>query len=298
MFSYRHAFHAANHADVLKHSLYLHILDYYKQKDTAFSIIDTHAGAGLYDLEADWAQTKLECEQGLDLVIQSERPPPMISRYLDAVAALNSDGVARYYPGSPWLGLTSLREQDFFHGFELHPSEFPALEQNVSQLSRRNPRRIKLYNTDGFNDSLRLMPPPSRRGIVMMDPSYEAKTDYKKALQYLEACLKKFPQCCFILWYPLVQRQEVRTLQKQLNALTATWIHISLTVKKPSADGFGLHGSAMFIVNPPWTLSADAKATLPWLRDTLAQDDGASFHISEHEEPTIRKSTKKPKVRT
>lgn len=283
MFSYRHAFHAANHADVLKHSVYLHILDYYGTKDTAYTVIDTHSGAGLYDLEGEWAQTKSECEQGLDLVIAAERSPPLITRYLEAVSELNPDGIARYYPGSPWLALTTIRPQDSFHGFELHPTEFPALTQNIEQLFPRPNRRVKIYNTDGFQNSLRLLPPISRRGIVMMDPSYEAKTDYKKALNTIESSLKRFAQCCFILWYPLVQRQEIKALQRQLEKQTLPWLHVSLQVKKPAADGFGLHGSALFIINPPWTLSAELKTTMPWLKSQLAQDDHASYRLKERQ---------------
>ncbi|MCQ9616252.1 23S rRNA (adenine(2030)-N(6))-methyltransferase RlmJ [Paenalcaligenes niemegkensis] len=283
MFSYRHAFHAGNHADVLKHAIYLHILDYYGRKEAPYTVIDTHAGAGLYDLDGEWAQTKGECEQGLDLVIEAERPPPMIARYLEAVAELNPDGNAHYYPGSPWLALTSMRAQDSFHGFELHPTEFPALNQNISQLFARPNRRVKTHNDDGFHGTSRFLPPVSRRGIVMMDPSYEAKSDYKKAIDSIEAALKRFAQCCFILWYPLVQRQEVKNLQRQLEKLQVSWLQASLQVKEPSSDGFGLHGSSMFIINPPWTLATELKTTLPWLKTTLAQDDKATFRLKEHQ---------------
>lgn len=282
MFSYRHAFHAANHADVLKHTLYLHVLDYYQRKDTAYTVIDTHAGAGLYDLEDDWAQTKSECEQGLDRVLEAKKPPPMVVRYLDIIAELNPDGLARYYPGSPWLALSSLRPQDSFHGFELHPTEFPVLQQNINELFAGSHKRVKIFNTDGFENTARTLPPASRRGIMMMDPSYEAKTDYKKVMQSIEAVLKRFAQCCFILWYPLVQRHEVKQLQRQLESIDKPWLHACLKVKKPTTNGFGLHGSAMFIINPPWTLSSELKTTLPWLKNTLAQDSGAGYSLKEH----------------
>ena len=167
MFSYRHAFHAGNHADVLKHATLLHIFNYYAQKDSAFSIIDTHCGAGIYDLEHDWAQTKGEFYDGLDRVLQQDDYPELVEHYIDAIADLNPDGTARYYPGSPWLALERLRTQDSFHGFELHPSEFEVLSDNVAQLFPQGNRRVRLYPENGFEQLGRLLPPPSRRAIAV-----------------------------------------------------------------------------------------------------------------------------------
>ncbi len=279
MFSYRHAFHAGNHADVLKHATLLHIFNYYTQKDSAFSIIDTHCGAGIYDLEHDWAQTKGEFYDGLDRVLQQDDYPELVEHYIDAIADLNPDGTARYYPGSPWLALERLRTQDSFHGFELHPSEFEVLSDNVAQLFPQGNRRVRLYPENGFEQLGRLLPPPSRRAIVVMDPSYEAKSDYQQVLNSVKNALKRFAQACIIVWYPIVQRPEVQALQRKLEQLDTPWLHVSLSVRAPAKNGLGLHGSGLFISNPPWTLLKALEQSMPWLTKTLAQDDKASFQL-------------------
>ncbi|MGX9526139.1 23S rRNA (adenine(2030)-N(6))-methyltransferase RlmJ [Alcaligenes nematophilus] len=279
MFSYRHAFHAGNHADVLKHATLLHIFNYYTQKDSAFSIIDTHCGAGIYDLEHDWAQTKGEFYDGLDRVLQQDDYPELVEHYIDAIADLNPDGTARYYPGSPWLALERLRTQDSFHGFELHPSEFEVLSDNVAQLFPQGNRRVRLYPENGFEQLGRLLPPPSRRAIVVMDPSYEAKSDYQQVLNSVKNALKRFAQACIVVWYPIVQRPEVQALQRKLEQLDTPWLHVSLSVRAPAKNGLGLHGSGLFISNPPWTLLKALEQSMPWLTKTLAQDDKASFQL-------------------
>lgn len=279
MFSYRHAFHAGNHADVLKHATLLHIFNYYTQKDSAFSIIDTHCGAGIYDLEHDWAQTKGEFYDGLDRVLQQDDYPELVEHYIDAIADLNPDGTARYYPGSPWLALERLRIQDSFHGFELHPSEFEVLSDNVAQLFPQGNRRVRLYPENGFEQLGRLLPPPSRRAIVVMDPSYEAKSDYQQVLNSVKNALKRFAQACIVVWYPIVQRPEVQALQRKLEQLDTPWLHVSLSVRAPAKNGLGLHGSGLFISNPPWTLLKALEQSMPWLTKTLAQDDKASFQL-------------------
>ncbi|TGV11627.1 23S rRNA (adenine(2030)-N(6))-methyltransferase RlmJ [Alcaligenaceae bacterium 429] len=291
MFSYRHAFHAANHADVLKHVIYTRILDYYLQKETGFTVIDTHAGAGLYDLEHEWSQQSGECVDGLDRVIEAENVPEMVEGYLDAIAELNPDGLARYYPGSPWLAVSKLRKQDSFHGFELHPNEYPLLQHNLQLIRTPAKRRVHVHAEDGFKEVLRLMPPHTRRGIVIIDPSYEAKTDYKKVFDSLTEILKRFAQCCIVIWYPIVQREEVRSLQRRLEQLKVEWLHASLTVKAPQKDGFGLHGSGMFVINPPWVLTKELPSTMKWLAKTLAQDKDASFTFRHQAAKPVRRTT-------
>ncbi|NYT60889.1 23S rRNA (adenine(2030)-N(6))-methyltransferase RlmJ [Alcaligenaceae bacterium] len=282
MFSYRHAFHAGNHADVLKHAIFIHILDYFNQKDAPYWVVDTHAGAGLYDLRSDWATTNGEFIDGLDRILQAPDMPPMIERYLEEVHAFNPDGVANFYPGSPWLALRALRERDRLRLFEMHPSEAEVLRHNLAQLGRTAQRQATLYEADGFEGIKAQLPPPSRRGMVIMDPSYEDKHDYRKTLQAVNEGLKRFATGCFIVWYPLVQRLEVQELTRALERLQAPWLHVSLTVRKPGDDGHGLHGSGMFIVNPPWTLHADLARTMPWLREKLAQDDRAGYTLKQN----------------
>lgn len=283
MFSYRHAFHAGNHADVLKHSVFVHILDYFNRKDAPYWVIDTHAGAGLYDLRSEWALTNGEFVDGLDRVLQAQEMPVMIERYLEEVHAFNPDGVANFYPGSPWLALSALRDRDRLRLFEMHPSEAEVLKHNVAEQGRSALRQTTVYEADGFEGLKSQLPPPTRRGIVIMDPSYEDKQDYRRTLQAVNEGLKRFATGCFAVWYPLVQRREVQELTRSLERLQTPWVHASLTVRKPADDGFGLHGSGMFVLNPPWTLHAELARTLPWLRDKLAVDDRATFSLTQND---------------
>ncbi|MDS1141450.1 23S rRNA (adenine(2030)-N(6))-methyltransferase RlmJ [Pusillimonas sp. SM2304] len=282
MFSYRHAFHAGNHADVLKHAVFVHILDYFNRKDSAYWVIDTHAGAGLYDLRSDWATKNGEFTDGLDRLLGAGNMPPMIERYLEEVHHFNPDGVANFYPGSPWLALRALRGQDRLRLFEMHPSEADVLRQNLGSQGKSALRQTTIYEADGFTGLKSQLPPAPRRGIVIIDPSYEDKQDYRKTLLAVNEGLKRFATGCFAVWYPLVQRREAHELARSLERLQTPWVHASLTVRKPSGDGFGLHGSGMFVLNPPWTLHDELAKTLPWLSEKLKLDDRAGFTLKQH----------------
>ena len=279
MFSYRHAFHAGNHADVLKHTIFVHILDYYNRKDTPYWVIDTHAGAGIYDLRSEWAIKNGEFADGLDRLLGAAALPAMIERYLEEVQHFNPDGVANFYPGSPWLALRAMRPRDRLRLFEMHPSEVDILRRNLESQGRSAARQTLIYEADGFEGLKGLLPPPPRRAIAIIDPSYEDKQDYRKTLQTVKDGLQRFASGCYAVWYPLVQRREAHELARSLERLPAPWLHATLAVRKPAADGFGLHGSGMFIINPPWTLHDDLAATLPWLSETLKMDDRAGFTL-------------------
>ena len=283
MFSYRHAFHAGNHADVLKHAILIHLLDYYNRKDTPYWVIDTHAGAGIYDLRSDWALKNGEFADGLDRVLAAENPPPMIERYLQAIEHFNPDGVANFYPGSPWLALGSMREHDRLRLFEMHPSEVEVLRQNLRSQGRVALRQTSLYESDGFAGLKAQLPPAPRRGITIIDPSYEDKQDYRKTLHAINDGLRRFATGCFAVWYPLVQRREATEMVRALERLQTPWVDAALTVCKPAADGYGLHGSGMFVINPPWTLHDSLQATLPWLAGALGQDARAGFSLKRKE---------------
>lgn len=295
MFSYRHAFHAGNHADVLKHAVLVQILDYFNQKDTAYWVIDTHAGAGLYALDGEWAGQSGEVTEGLDRLLGKPQPPALVERYLRAIQDFNPDGVANLYPGSPCLALHAMRPQDKLRLFELHPTEGEALEETLRSQVHAAPRQIAVALEDGFSGLKRLLPPPPRRGLVLIDPSYEDKHDYRAVIQALRDGLQRFAQGCYAIWYPLVQRTQAHEMVRSLEHLQVDWLNAGLTVRKPSADGLGLHGSGMFIVNPPWTLEAELRAALPWLKNTLAQDDHAKFSLdsSQSKQPPAGRSVQK-----
>jgi len=293
LFSYRHAFHAGNHADVLKHAMLLHILDHLGKKDTAYTLVDTHAGAGIYDLSDDWARTKAESDLGVARVWHAAADgsaPALVQRYLQAIQTYNEPGSLRWYPGSPWLALHAMRSQDRLRLFEMHPSEGEILAHNLDCLDTRQQRQTELRDTDGFGGLKAFFPPPSRRGLAVIDPSYEDKQDYKRVLQTLEEGLKRFASGTYFVWYPLVQRREVEAMVKGMRKLAPNeWLHASLQVNKPSADGLGLYGSGVFVINPPYTLAASLHQALPWLNKTLAQDSH-SRHTLESGDNTRKKT--------
>ncbi|CAG2146477.1 Ribosomal RNA large subunit methyltransferase J [Cupriavidus campinensis] len=280
MLSYRHAFHAGNHADVLKHAVVVQLLEHLTQKDKAFWYIDTHAGAGLYALDHAYAQKKAEFETGISRIWQAaadgQTLPPFLDEFLDQVRAQNPDGNLRHYPGSPWLAWQMLRDQDRLRLFELHSTEIQVLRDNF----RGAGRKVMLYDGDGFNGIKAILPPPPRRALVLIDPSYEDKQDYARTVQALEDSLERFATGVYAIWYPQVQRRESTQLPAQLMRLPLkSWLHVTLTVKHPVEGGLGLHGSGMFIVNPPWRLKATIEEAMPLLVDLLGQDAGAGYTL-------------------
>ncbi|WP_028446517.1 23S rRNA (adenine(2030)-N(6))-methyltransferase RlmJ [Chitinimonas koreensis] len=278
MLSYRHAFHAGNHADVLKHYLLTRLLAHLNQKDKPYWYIDTHAGAGCYQLDQGYAAKNAEYAGGIGRLWQRQDLPAGLADYVAQVKALNPDGQPRLYPGSPLVALEHLRADDKLRLFELHPTDFPLLEANLAGAGRQ----AKLVKGDGFAGLKALLPPPPRRALTLIDPPYEQKDDYARVVASLEDALKRFATGVYAVWYPLLQRAESRQLPRELKQLPAkSWLHASLTVHRPRDDGFGMHGSGLFILNPPWLLHDELATTLPWLRDALALDAGASFVLEQ-----------------
>lgn len=282
MFSYRHAFHAGNHADVLKHAILVQMLDYLNRKDNPYWVIDTHAGAGLYALDGEWANKNAEFADGIGRLWDLKDLPPLLNDYLEQIKRYNTNGRLRHYPGSPWLTLDALRDRDRLRMFEMHPTESGILASNLEKLDRVNLRQTTIYATDGFDGMQALLPPPTRRGMVLIDPSYEDKRDYRRTLTAVKEGIKRFATGTYAVWYPLVQRREATEMVRSFeNLQIKNWLHVSLTVKKPTSEGFGLHGSGMFIVNPPWTLHAALKESMPVLTRLLAQDDRAAYTLKQ-----------------
>jgi len=277
--SYRHGFHAANHADVLKHAILVQILEYATRKAAALAVIDTHAGAGLYDLGHDWSRQSGEADAGVQRLLRADADPGiplLIARYLRVLTQCRAQHGAQSYPGSPWLALQALRRGDVLHVFETHPSEIQALRRLPSLRPEAPARQIRMHQTDGFDAPKALLPPVSRRGIVVMDPSYENKQDYRRVVQALKHGLQRFATGCYLVWHPLVSRLDVTRMIHSLRGLPDTaWLHATLQVKQAPRDGVGLYGSGVFIVNPPWTLREELASALPWLRVRLAQDEHA-----------------------
>ena len=285
MLSYRHAFHAGNHADVLKHTVFVQLLRHLLQKDKPFWCIDTHAGAALHALDEGYALKNAEFESGISRLWalptdESGRRrdlPPMLAQYIEQVRAVNRGPQLRSYPGSPQIAAQMLRKKDSLRLFELHSTESELLEKYF----RGSETRVEVEAGDGFSGMLSVLPPPPRRGLVLIDPSYEDKNDYASVVTALNEGLKRFATGMYMVWYPQVQRRESELLARDLNRLRQTdWLHVTLTVKDPAADGLGLHGSGIYIVNPPWTLPDMLKETMPRLVEWLGQDDGATFSLN------------------
>ncbi len=279
MLSYRHSYHAGNHADVLKHSILIQLLGYLGQKDKAFQIVDTHAGAGLYSLESEHATKLGEFREGIGRLWNRDDLPPMLAEYVAEVRALNGDGALAAYPGSPWLADRALRDQDRLRLFELHSTDFRTLDNCFGKRGKQT----MVYADDGFARLKALLPPPSRRGLTLIDPSYELREDYSRLIEVMKDALQRFPTGMYAIWYPMLAKPESRQLPARLKQLGATnWLHAGLIVRTPGKEFPGMFGSGMFIINPPWTLAGTLSSTLPWLVEALAEESGGSF-ILEHE---------------
>lgn len=283
MLSYRHTFHAGNHADVLKHCVLLHLLDYLTQKDKAFWYIDSHAGAASHDLRSDWAQKNAEFDSGISRLWKEKTLPPALAEYVALIRSFNADvadGALRHYPGSSRIALTKLRAGDRMRLFELHPSESQTLQHFYAGQSRQIQQQVQVQAMDGFDGLRAVLPPAPRRALVLIDPSYEDKNDYARVRSALADAMQRFATGVYLLWYPLVQRREPRLMIDALKKqFPQNWLHVTLTVKAPAEDGFGLHGSGLFVLNPPWTLPGMLKTTLPVLTRLLGQDAQAGWSL-------------------
>ena len=276
MLSYRHAFHAGSHADVLKHAVLVQLIGYLRKKDKPLWYVDTHAGAAGYALNEAWAQKNAEFETGIARLWARDDVPASLAGYMDEVRALNPHGELRFYPGSAQIATQMLREQDRMRLFELHSTESRGLKEHFS----RDSPRVLVQAGDGFDGLKSVLPPSSRRGLALIDPSYEDKRDYARARAALEDALQRFATGVYVLWYPIVQRRESQQYPESLKRLQRKdWLHVALTVKAPAADGFGLHGSGLYILNPPWDLPAMLEEAMPYLVKVLGQDEHATFEL-------------------
>ena len=296
MLSYRHAFHAGNHADVLKHTVLIAALQHMAQKETAISVIDTHAGAGLYRLDGDFANTSGESKDGIARLLDTpeEELTTALRAYVQAVRSVNQGKGVKTYPGSPFITQSLLRPQDKLRLFELHPADWRALDGNMSQLDAG--KQVEVLLEDGFNGVKRFLPPPSRRGFLLCDPSYEMKTDYGRVISMMDDALVRFSTGTYAVWYPIIPRQDAHDLPKRLKTMAnkagKSWLHATLTVKSSklrsevndygdtgAAKRPGLPASGMFLINPPFTLRAALKEALPQMQKLLAQDKNATHTL-------------------
>jgi 23S rRNA (adenine2030-N6)-methyltransferase len=290
MFSYRHAFHAGNHADVLKHTVLIQVLRYLNQKDTPYMVIDTHAGAGVYTLDGEYASKNAEYDTGIGRLWERKDLPAPLADYVQLIKAMNPSGKMRYYPGSPFCAEKVMREADRLRLFEMHPAEIKLLDENFRKLEAHaaaqgqrptaRGKRVMAQRADGFEGLKALLPPPSRRGLVLIDPPYEDKNDYRRVKNALLDAIGRFSTGIYAVWYPILNRMESRELPDRLKQIPSSgWLNVTLTISTPSPDGFGLSSSGMFLLNPPWTLEPLLREMMPYLVSALGQDAGAGFTV-------------------
>lgn len=287
MFSYRHAFHAGSHADILKHLTLVHLVEYLQEKPGALTIVDTHAGAGIYSLIDGFASVSKEADGGIYRLMEYAASNPIsegIQNYLSLIQAENTADELNIYPGSPFILARLLRPQDRLKLFELHPKEIDILRHNISELKQA--KQIDVYAADSFSRLKGLLPPPSRRGLVLIDPSYEDKQDYRYLEAAMEEALQRFATGCYAIWYPVLSRRESADLPGRMKKIAAlhkrSWLHTELRVENAPKER-RLQASGMFIINPPWTLEKHLAESLPILVKALGQDAGAQYLLNSFE---------------
>ena len=272
MLSYRHSYHAGNHADVLKHIVLVEILEHLIKKDSTFDYIDSHAGAGLYDLKGTHGAKLQEYKQGIAKLNADDWPE--LARYLSIVDKHNKAGKLDFYPGSPLIAADFMRKQDRSWLYELHPNDAALLLSSTA-----NRKSTRVMREDGFKGVLSLLPPVSRRALVLMDPSYEIKTDYAEVFNTIEQAYSKFSTGTYALWYPVVDRKLIDTLERRFarsGIRNVQQFELGMAVDQ---FGTGMSASGMMVVNPPWTLLDKMSTVLPKLVETLGGE--GSFYKCE-----------------
>ncbi len=268
--NYRHVFHAGNFADVFKHAVLARVLVHLCEKPQPFRVLDTHAGTGLYDLEGTQATRTGEWREGIGRLM-AQKPAgeagALLKPYLDAVAALNSGDALKFYPGSPLLALALMREQDRLVACELEPRAAATLAGHL-----RRDKRAKAVETDGWQALNAHLPPPERRGLVVIDPPFEQKDEFENIVRGLELGSRKWESGTYLVWYP-IKGSGTSAVMRQLRKLAIPkMLRTELHVRGASADSFT--GSGLVVVNPPWRLAEELKVLLPALQALLAQGPG------------------------
>ncbi|TCJ94668.1 23S rRNA (adenine2030-N6)-methyltransferase [Volucribacter psittacicida] len=274
MLSYRHSFHAGNHADVLKHFVLMLIIESLQQKDKGFYYLDTHAGTGRYQLTGAQAEKTGEYKEGIARLWDKTDLPPELARYVNLIQRLNGSKTLRYYAGSSLIAATLLRPQDRALLTELHPTDFPLLRHNFSQFTN-----VKVKRENGFQQLKSTLPPKERRGLILIDPPYELKEDYELVVKAVEEGYKRFATGTYAIWYPVVLRQQIK---RMINGLKQTGIKKILQIELavlPDNQQRGMTASGMIVINPPWQLESQMKQILPYLVNCLAPTGTGSWTV-------------------
>jgi 23S rRNA (adenine2030-N6)-methyltransferase len=281
--NYRHAFHAGNFADVIKHIVLVRILLYLQEKNAAFRVIDTHAGAGRYDLTGEEAERSGEWLTGIARILQarfSENTLPLIKPYLDIVRAFNPQGgQLKVYPGSPLIARALLRPQDRLTACELEAKAHKALIEAL-----RRDTQARVVDLDGWTALPAFVPPKERRGLVLIDPPYEQKDEFERLAAGFSEAFAKWPTGSYLLWYPAKSRRATDELAQQVAQTVGQarppgkCLRVEFSVA-PQTAGTGLTSAGLLVVNPPWTLAAELKTILPELEKPLGQGGAGRFRL-------------------
>lgn len=285
--NYRHAFHAGNHCDVLKHAALVLVLARLAAKDKPFIVLDTHAGRGLYDLDSDEARRSGEHLGGIVRIIDDAGAPDALRPYLDAVRRHNPFGGLRWYPGSPSIARDALRRGDGLKLCELHPEERAALEAQMA-----GDPAVRIFERDGYQAVRAFLPPVERRGLVLIDPPFEKPGEYERLADALFDGVKRWASGTFMIWRPIKDDDGYRAFDRKIAALGLEKTLIAeLSVAARAANK--LTGSGLFIVNPPYGLAEALEEILPYLAVRLAAAEGAGWALIETEKGAVRRNIRK-----
>lgn len=269
--NYRHIYHAGNACDVFKHAVVALIVDRLRAKPAAFRVLDAHAGIGRYDLESEEARKTGEADEGIRPVFNAPAPHPALAPYLEAVRALNPDGALRYYPGSPSLVRALLRPQDRLVLNELHPDDYVTLKRSFSR-----DKQVAVHKGDAYDALKAHLPPPERRGMVLVDPPFEEPDEFRRMIDGLSVAYKRWPTGVFVLWYPIKDRNAVWRFHEAVEQAGITRVLLAELTVHPEDTHLRLNGSGLAIVNPPWQLDETLRDLLPALHALLPGTGGGT----------------------
>jgi 23S rRNA (adenine2030-N6)-methyltransferase len=276
MLSYQHGYHAGNFADVLKHIVLIKALRYLKQKDKPLCYIETHAGKGLYALTGSQAQKNKEYLNGIGCLWEVSTLPDSAMDYRDLIRTFNLSEQLTCYPGSPKIAEKLLDQHDRIFCFEQHPGEKKALSQILPDKKGR-----KIICGDGLKEIMGLLPPKERRGLILIDPSYEIKSEYDSIPQAIQQMVKRFATGCYLLWYPVVDRQRTAHLEKLMGKYGFPETFLFELSVKPDAEESGMTACGMILINTPWQFADDMEIILTCLAEKLGEDDDGRYRIKQ-----------------
>lgn len=269
--NYRHAYHAGNFADVQKHAVLALVIEHLKRKDTPFRYVDTHAGIGAYDLGSVQAGKTGEWQGGIGRVLAEAAPPAELAPYLAAVEAINPGGGVLHYPGSPAVVAALARPMDKLALCELHPEDADTLRRRFHADGR-----VGVHHMDGYTALKAMLPPPERRGLVLIDPPFEVRDEFAQMRKGLASALKRWPTGMYALWYPIKAREPVARFHADLAMIGLPKALVAEVMIRGDDAPDRLNGAGLALVNPPWKLDEALASLLPWLARVLAPDTG--FH--------------------